>query len=64
MTLNVELLETSFAQVKSTSLEFTERFYTTLFADYPEVQPLFANTHMEKQGKQLFNLSFYYQPLA
>ncbi len=54
MTLNVELLETSFAQVKSTSLEFTERFYTTLFADYPEVQPLFANTHMEKQGKQLF----------
>jgi len=25
-----------------------------LFTDYPEVQPLFANTHMEKQGKQLF----------
>lgn len=29
-------------------------FYTTLFADYPEVKPLFANTHMAKQAKQLF----------
>jgi len=54
MTLNVELLESSFAQVKENSLEFTERFYTVLFADYPEVQPLFANTPMEKQRKQLF----------
>jgi len=50
MALNVELLE-SFAQVNS--LEVTKR-YTLLFTDYPEVQPLFANTHMEKQGKQLF----------
>ena len=54
MALNVELLESSFAQVKVNSSEVTERFYTLLFADYPEVQPLFANTHMEKQGKQLF----------
>lgn len=54
MTLNVELLETSFAQIKPNSLEFTARFYATLFADYPEVQPLFANTNMEAQGKKLF----------
>lgn len=54
MALNIELLESSFAQVKGNSLEFTGRFYTLLFANYPEVQPLFANTHMEKQGKQLF----------
>jgi hemoglobin-like flavoprotein len=54
MTLNVELLESSFAQVKENSLEFTKRFYNMLFADYPEVQPLFANTPMEKQRKQLF----------
>jgi hemoglobin-like flavoprotein len=54
MTLNVELLESSFVQVKSNSSEFTERFYRFLFADYPEVQSLFANTNMEKQGKQLF----------
>jgi hemoglobin-like flavoprotein len=25
-----------------------------LFTDYPEVQPLFAKTHIEKQRKQLF----------
>jgi hemoglobin-like flavoprotein len=29
-------------------------FYQTLFVDYPEVKPLFASTHMEKQAKQLF----------
>ena len=54
MTLNVELLESSFAQVNGTGTEFTNIFYTILLADYPEVQPLFASTHMEKQGKQLF----------
>jgi len=54
MALNVELLESSFAQIKVNSLEVTEQFYTVLFTDYPEVQPLFANTHMEKQRKQLF----------
>ena len=54
MALNVELLESSFAQIKVNSLEVTKRFYTLLFTDYPEVQPLFANTHMEKQRKQLF----------
>jgi len=54
MTLNVGLLESSFAQIRDNHLEFTERFYALLFADYPEVQPLFANTHMAKQGKQLF----------
>jgi hemoglobin-like flavoprotein len=54
MSLNVELLESSFAQAKSNGSELTEKFYATLFADYPEVQPLFANTDMEKQRKQLF----------
>jgi hemoglobin-like flavoprotein len=54
MTLNVELLESSFAKVSDRGTEFTDRFYTILFADYPELQPLFASTHMEKQGQQLF----------
>jgi hemoglobin-like flavoprotein len=54
MALNVELLESSFAPVKSNGSEFAQRFYTVLFADYPEAQPLFANTHMEKQSQQLF----------
>jgi len=54
MALNVELLESSFAQIKVNSLEVTKQFYTVLFTGYPEVQPLFANTNMEKQRKQLF----------
>jgi len=54
MSLNVELLESSFSQIKPQEAEFMAYFYTTLFADYPEVKPLFANTHMEKQAKQLF----------
>lgn len=54
MTLNVELLESSFARVGNNGAEFTDRFYTILLADYPEVQPLFASTHMEKQGMQMF----------
>lgn len=54
MALNVKLLESSFAQIKVNSLEVTKQFYTVLFTDYPEVQPLFANTNMEKQRKQLF----------
>jgi hemoglobin-like flavoprotein len=55
MSLNVELLESSFSQIKERETEFTNHFYTNLFADYPEVKPLFANTHMEKQARQLFN---------
>ncbi len=54
MSLNVELLEQSFSVVKQHSDEFTKTFYATLFADYPEVEPLFANSQMQEQGKKLF----------
>ena len=54
MSLNVALLESSFAEIRKQETEFMSHFYTTLFADYPEVKPLFANTHMAKQAKQLF----------
>lgn len=54
MSLNTELLESSFAQIRDRSPEFTDYFYSTLFKDYPQVQPLFANTHMHEQGKKLF----------
>lgn len=54
MALNIELLERSFTQVTPNSADFTNHFYTTLFADYPEVQPLFANTPMKAQGEKLF----------
>lgn len=54
MALNIELLESSFAQIKAQEAEFTAHFYTSLFEDYPAVKPLFANTHMEDQAKKLF----------
>lgn len=54
MSLNTELLESSFAQIRDRSTEFTDHFYNTLFADYPQVQPLFAHTHMQSQAKKLF----------
>lgn len=54
MSLNIKLLETSFLQIKAQETEFMTHFYTILFADYPEVKPLFANTHIKKQAKQLF----------
>lgn len=55
MTLNVELLNRSFAQVKDRGSEFTAKFYSNLFTEYPEVEPLFANTQMEEQKKKLFD---------
>jgi hemoglobin-like flavoprotein len=54
MALNVELLESSFAKIKGNGSEFSRKFYAQLFADYPEVQPLFAKTSMESQGQKLF----------
>ena len=54
MTLNIELLESSFSQIRDRESEFTKQFYTVLFADYPEVKPLFSNTNMDAQGKKLF----------
>ena len=54
MSLNIELLEQSFEIVKQNSVQFSEQFYTNLFADSPEVKPLFANTNMQEQGDHLY----------
>lgn len=53
MTLNIEALENSFAQIQPLAPEFAASFYQNLFADYPEVQPLFAHTDMSEQRKHL-----------
>ncbi|MDZ8107867.1 MAG: globin domain-containing protein [Nostoc sp. DedQUE12a] len=55
MSLNIELLEQSFEQIKPYADDFVASFYTNLFAAHPEVRPLFANTEMEKQQKKLLN---------
>ena len=54
MSLNIEVLESSFSRIKSQEITFTTHFYANLLGDYPQVKPLFENTHMEKQAKQLF----------
>jgi len=54
MALKTELLETSFAAVCDRETDFTNYFYSTLFTDYPQVEPLFSSTSMDEQGKKLF----------
>ena len=54
MTLNINLLETSFADLRNQENEFTQCFYSTLFSDYPQVKPLFKSTKMDEQAKKLF----------
>lgn len=53
MSFNVEVLEQSFSRIKPYSNQFAFKFYQNLFADYPQVRPLFANTDMEVQEKKL-----------
>ena len=55
MTLDVEALEQSFAQIKPRATEFSANFYNTLFTDYPQVQPLFAHTDMTRQQQHLID---------
>jgi nitric oxide dioxygenase len=53
MSLNVELLEQSFEQIKPNADAFVASFYSTLFSDYPAAKPLFAHTNMANQEKML-----------
>jgi hemoglobin-like flavoprotein len=54
MTLNVELLEQSFEQLKPNLEEFISSFYLTLFHDSPQIGHLFDHTDMAKQRKMMF----------
>lgn len=51
--VNVKILEESFASIKPRSTEFAASFYQNLFALYPQLRPLFANTSMQEQEKKL-----------
>lgn len=54
MTLQIEVLETSFQLVQNAHKEFPTAFYSNLLGDYPELKPLFAHTRMDEQGDHLF----------
>jgi nitric oxide dioxygenase len=53
MSLQVELLEKSFAKIKPQANEFADSFYENLFTASPEAKPLFANTRMDAQKQKL-----------
>ncbi|GAB4155906.1 MAG: globin family protein [Planctomycetaceae bacterium] len=53
MGLNVELLEQSFEAVSPRAAELADVFYRNLFADYPQVRPLFEGVDQEEQKKKL-----------
>lgn len=55
MTLNVAVLERSFARVKPRASQFASDFYDELFARNPETRPLFANADMAEQRKKLMD---------
>ncbi len=52
MSLNVELLQSSFNLVKPHAGELVEVFYTTLFSENPQVRDLFPAS-MDEQKKKL-----------
>lgn len=55
MSLDTKILSTSFDYLRDHESEFTTYFYSTLFSDYPQVQPLFKTTQMNEQAKKLFS---------
>ena len=54
MSLQINLLTDSFALLGDRQGEFSNSFYQNLFADYPQVQPLFTHTDMKEQANKLF----------
>lgn len=53
MSLNVELLEQSFAAVAPHGERLTDVFYRNLFIDFPQVRPLFEGKDMASQKQKL-----------
>ncbi|MCP5199185.1 MAG: PAS domain S-box protein [Gammaproteobacteria bacterium] len=50
---DINLVEDSFALVADQAETLVDRFYTRLFDEHPEVQPLFANTTPQGQRRKL-----------
>ena len=55
MSLQVEILEKSFDEIKPQADEFVASFYDNLFTAHPEAKPLFDTTDMQAQKKKLLN---------
>jgi hemoglobin-like flavoprotein len=53
MTLQIELLETSFQAIAPHGEDFVTAFYERLFTNYPQTRAFFASTDMKEQRKKL-----------
>ena len=53
MSLDIQILETSFNKVKNNAVEFSASFYDRLFFHHPELKPLFAKVDRTAQEKKL-----------
>ncbi len=53
MTLQIELLETSFQAIAPHGEAFVTAFYERLFTRFPQTRAFFASTDMKEQRKKL-----------
>jgi hemoglobin-like flavoprotein len=53
MSLNVELLRSSFSLVATRNPQLTKRFYEILFTRYPQVKPMFSRNSPRQQEHML-----------
>lgn len=53
--LNIDLLEKTFAMLAPKGQQLVARFYEVMFANHPEVKPMFAKTNPKEQQKKLLN---------
>ncbi len=53
MSLNTEIIRSSFEKAKPIAEDVANKFYEILFRDHPEVKPLFESSEMDKQKKAL-----------
>ncbi len=53
MTLQIELLETSFQAITPCGEAFVTAFYERLFTRFPQTRAFFASTDMKEQRKKL-----------
>lgn len=59
MSLDIDLIRSSFEKAKPIAQDVVNQFYEFLFSDYPEAKPLFEGVQMENQKSALLNSLVY-----
>lgn len=55
MSLNIDLIRTTFDKIKPQAAQFADYFYDRLFNDFPSTKEFFKNTNFAVQKKALIN---------